>query len=386
MTLLLTFGVVTPTLAKENLDPIQLSERGASIVGLTFVKSQIDSGIDTSWNYNTRIYRTTPIYDLNDDITGYTFYLKDDDTEKGYITVSSSSEHSLIKEFSDEGDPVYEKVFNEDTDKVINTGGLDYYVEKEGDVLTRVDGNIMDENDIIVLDKLDEERQTLNESILKEIFGEQYGQEYSITANTPGTAITNPVTYLQNVYGSGWTNHSYSNLMEGKLTGHLVGQTSTANDCVLVASSTILEYYKNYKGKTALGNYWGIYYTGVQVLSENPSYYSPSSGIGVAYISAYVKKVLAKYGYTWTVSSTYNMSLSSMKSQITNERPILVNIGTLNHYYYNHTVAAYAWTRFNGPSGGYVTFFKIYDGWSTSPRYVDVNSLGSLYTATKIVP
>lgn len=260
--LLLILGTITPVMAKECENVIQLSEKDASIVGLAFVKSHIDSGMETKWNYNTRIYKTIPIYDLSDSVIGYTFYLRDE-AGQGYITVSASSGDPLIKEFSDEGNPAYEKVFNEDTDIVINTGGIDYYVKKKGDVLTRIDGEAVSEKEIITHYKPVETHQSLNYNILKDIFGKQYVQEISSKGNTAGTAITNPVTYLQNVYGNGWTNHSYSNSMEGKLSGHFTG--NTANDCVMVASSTILEYYKKYRGKSSLGTYSGIYNTGLQV-------------------------------------------------------------------------------------------------------------------------
>ena len=79
------------------------------------------------------------------------------------------------------------------------------------------------------------------------------------------------------------------------------------------------------------------------------------------------------------------LSWSSGKKEISNDRPILLNIA-YSEQYKDHTVTAYAWTQFD-VEGEDMTFrfFKVRDGYTSSEdRYVNFETvIGSYITRVR---
>ena len=93
-----------------------------------------------------------------------------------------------------------------------------------------------------------------------------------------------------------------------------------------------------------------------------------------------------KYNYTGYGSNTYTWTYSTYTTEVTNNRPALINI-TFG-YYADHSVTLVGYRTYTKSLSTDKGFLKVYDGWTTANRYIDYASYNISTTAsiTKIFP
>lgn len=107
---------------------IMIDEETASVVALLFVASRLEY---SNWSNAVTVSSITPMYDANNIVDAYCLSLTDDESEAGYIVVSSWTGTNLIIEFADEGKSLTKDTaslleWNPDSDKLYYLGGLAY--------------------------------------------------------------------------------------------------------------------------------------------------------------------------------------------------------------------------------------------------------------------
>lgn len=102
--------------------------------------------------------------------------------------------------------------------------------------------------------------------------------------------------------------------------------------------------------------------------------------IALGSMAPYVQLCINAFSLSKTASSSL-LSWSTGTSEISNDRPVLLNIW-YSEQYDDHTVTAYAWTRFSVLSGGLteiIRFFKVKDGYAAGSRYVNYETVTGSY-------
>lgn len=74
---------------------------------LWFIGTDIYTNPETGWSEKTRIKAIIPIKNFTDDVIGYTFELKTQNRDSGYVFVKYANQELVIAEYSYSGSPLY---------------------------------------------------------------------------------------------------------------------------------------------------------------------------------------------------------------------------------------------------------------------------------------
>ena len=356
----------------------------AVTIGLLFVVGNIDSE-GSLWNERTTISSVVDLYDIDDSIIAYSMELITDDQPTGYITLSAWSGTDLIQEYSFSDMPIYklqEKEYD-DSMPVYYGGPLCYALD-----INNLQQSFSD--DYYTEEKVNNNKEFLDFISLKGPY--DYAQTTVTSVNGYGEYITDPVSYLINVYGSG---------------------TCSLNSSRTLASSSD-QYIRRYNGCTITAIAGVVYTNATNIIGYNASFntinddcediadgqnptstvYYNTSGIGVTLIDDYANDVLDYYGSSWSASNHYTSAWSGCKSEIDSGRATCLNIAIAGPYY-NHSVEAcgykiYSFSLLAGP----VNFLGVKDGYivkvgttnyGTAMRYIAMNAT-SVNCYTKLCP
>ncbi|WP_054750261.1 hypothetical protein [Ruminiclostridium josui] len=105
LTMLLTTLCGQAVFAENSNDQIEISsfdiiQVDAEKVAALFLLSDVVNNQDSQWDSSCKISITTPLYDLDNNVTAYECKVVKDVQEKGYIIISASSSLNPIVEFS----------------------------------------------------------------------------------------------------------------------------------------------------------------------------------------------------------------------------------------------------------------------------------------------
>lgn len=145
-TLTVAVGAVSP--ASEASQDGLIPENVAYIMATYFVRDA-QTMEDSKWNDDTEISDTVTMYDVDGQVSAYSFELETNGKDAGYIVVSAYRDvESKILEFSDTAEPVYEALDLVKEDTVVYTGGLNYFKKVDAGRLISVDGNVVKSEEV----------------------------------------------------------------------------------------------------------------------------------------------------------------------------------------------------------------------------------------------
>ena len=125
-----------------------ITEEVAQIIASYFLRDYQDEA-GCCWDTNTAIVNSVIMYNLEEEISAYSFELATSGVESGYIVVSAYPDvENVILEFSDTATPVYEPFNLSVGEKIIYTGGLNYFKESVDGTFFAVNGKTLQKNQI----------------------------------------------------------------------------------------------------------------------------------------------------------------------------------------------------------------------------------------------
>lgn len=361
-------------------------EGEAAEIALLFIYENINN--QDEWTMETKIKEVYNLYDLDENLTAYTFTLETDGKDSGYITVSGELNQMPIQEFSFIDKPIFEETGlsrmqkNMPNTKLIYNGPLNYFYSSGEKIYSNETGELeeIDSEDLhastrklnndTIVDNTDLE-MLINESIANKQTRANYDGQYD------GYVISSTTLYLADRYG----NYTYKGgkilpNFPGLLQSNFGGKSD--NDCTLVSLTAIAKYY-NTKGYTKIPSDTSTIYSDILTIAKGYGY-TGDSGTFPTKINNIVEDSFSKWGYKPSVSSLYMWSYNTHKNQIDSGNPNIVN--TVRGAYANHSVSMVGYNEYDKAN-----FISVKDNWTTSTRSIDfaeysANSLGSVTKIT----
>ena len=356
---------------------IMIDEETASVVALLFVASRLEY---SNWSNAVTVSSITPMYDANNIVDAYCLSLTDDESEAGYIVVSSWTGTNLIIEFADEGKSLTKDTaslleWNPDSDKLYYLGGLAYTSNQ----------NIAKKTGLAI-------RYSNETAEMQKEFIEKFEETWQIDnnggglcfINNSGEEIDDPVQYLINVHGSGIyspvsnkSKYCFPYLMEN------------SPQCSIYALAAVIYGSQNQILATPYSNYYDLFDDCFDIAIGNNSYnivyYSSTSGVDVGQLGPLGRTTLITLGNTtWTASENLWGAFEKAKSELDAYPSRLSCLSIAFGYYNNHTVTVSGYEILSKGSSTY-KFLRVQDGWHSSPRYVDMSGINPC-TITRVFP
>jgi len=204
--------------------------------------------------------------------------------------------------------------------------------------------------------------------------------------------IDEPKKFLEVVYNNNGYTLGYEKTLCSKISNFTQGYLEpNAGNCTLASITRILKYFGD-QGYTKIPVNTKDIYIKVRDIGVNHGYKpsAPDSGVKsywynlVTYnpfeIDNMVQEAWDAFNYqSGKGNNKYTFTFDTIKNEIDNNRPMLLNIGTGD--YSGHTVTIIGYKYYNSPDrNSYVDkpFLQIYDGWSDEIRYIDYTDLRDL--------
>lgn len=373
-----------------------VTESEAKQLAILFVAQNINND-DMTWNNSTKIAHTVTLYDEKNNITGYSVELENNGMSNGYVVVSADAyDENIIKEFSSKSEPLYKDVISDNVDKIYYISPLEYYVENNNKVLS-LDGENMSkqvfvqmvenetvDDEVATFSIENEESKVVNYNV--EIIRENPIDITPFVTGSQGTSINDPLTWLRSKYSrtATWTNDGYGTLEPGITAFKQNDLEADANNCSITAIATVVYYYKHIKGYDNIDSSITDIYATVRAKAVARGY-TASKGTDYWDIDNILTDTFAEYGYDMKGNNDYVNLWNTIKKEITtNWSPIILSM--TGGYYDNHTVTIVGWTQFKSSEDSEtVRFLKVYDGWTTSNRYIDYEKITAIKNITKVI-
>lgn len=197
--------------------------------------------------------------------------------------------------------------------------------------------------------------------------------------------------YVNSEYGSGRTESSAATIAE--VESFIQAEfEKDSNNCVLTSITRVMKYYNCIGYKKIPSDVFEIYKT-VQNIGIKYGYdpkkteiirdlfvYTPWS------IDNMVKDAWKAFGYmNGDGCNGYFDKFKIIKNNIDDSAPLLLNIAFGD--YKNHTVSVIGYKVYSKEGEKDKVFIQIYDGWSSTERYIDWTKMGSSpASVTSILP
>ncbi len=362
----------------------------AKRIALLFVVDMVSSGT-TNWTTSTCPVDVITMYDGSDEqnIVAYTVEM-----DSGYVVVSAYIDvPNIILEWSDKAFPLYRQFALSQNDNVVYGGALHYYKDNGSDDLQTLGGGLVNRNDVISVIKDKRNAVYIPETFISLLISEKTRSERE---NAGGrnvgpydNVIENPFDHASTWYNGPYECHDWTNYWE---------PNNTTVEC-----HSALEYsnlgggYVNHCGPTAITNMLIIYgnrfnissitsetdddiFVTVAGIGISHSYYFNSNFINIGTLNGaagwYIYDSFAAFNVTGiTINGRYGINYSNVSISLGNDRLLYLLLDD-NDCYGDHHVTCYAYTRLQSTTdGNFVTYLKVADGWSDTPRYIDINSV-----------
>lgn len=368
-------------------EDLTISEEEASYIAAFFVQDMVATE-QTSWNDSTTFIDTVPMYDETGiNVTGYTVRLT-----SGYVVVSAYLDiPSLILEWSDVEDPLYEMCDISDDDKVIYTGALDYYIDDGTETLETIEGEEITRNE--VSNDFEEQRdiENVDEEVLLAIIEQKQAESeptgITTFSNKPGEAITDPAAYAKYVYGGTFSAVNWSNHWENYTSDAIWKDFSSyPGPCGPIAITNIVKMYGNKYNNSSIksSSKFNVFDKIMEVNKESgyKFYNNIDGGTPQNTTGTFIKNTFKKYNVNVSTYGQYKVDYQNTVNALgPNSSNRLMYIITYSdpqkHPYGNHAIVGYAYNRLANSNGVYRAFIKVKDGWTNDPRYVEIDSIAA---------
>lgn len=402
-------GAVSPVQGWITDSDLFIGEEAAKYIAEFFVRDMIETGT-TFWNSETAVTKLVPLYDeTGENVVSYTAELT-----QGYLVISAYADvPSIVLEWADEAEPIYEELPLQENSKIIYAGGLDYFADQGGNTVVSVDGIAIPKQKLscglMELRSPDNIPAKLAEAISETKQAVSNGETgVSPQANgSEGDIIDDVWEYARTVYGDRWVSNGYANHWESY--AHFArtrdfdsykGVTYNSH-CGPVAITNIIKMYGNKYNPTIKGYSKFTVFEKVIAASKTatPNYYinSPVINLGGTkgetankFIEAAFRQVNVPIGTKVKTFGPYTADnkvgnedegFINIKNCTTGDRLMylmLDNYGLKENSYapdVPHHVVGYAYNQLTDNNGYYLTFIKICYGFNTSGRYLDMQSI-----------
>ena len=385
--LLLSLSVI-PAAAVETGQETRMAMQGeiipknvAEVLAEMFVQSNVDSGMETSWNTGTEALGTVTLYDEKGLPSAYSVELKTNGSPSGYVIISAYPDmENYILEYADTVAPLYDEFDPDETDQIVYTGNLQYYQETEDNILLDLQGDEVAAEDIInVFDEIRDEAAIEEARIsAQKAFAESPPgiSLFSSGGLDSNGAIINPTDYIEKYYPGSLENTAVDWRSLEQYTRHRTMSSfnrTYVGNCGPTAITNIVEITGNMRNISKIKNesISSIYAT-VEKIGLDSKWFN--SG-GTNNEGQYMQAVLKHYGVRVRFTEIYSATYEKVKNEIDKNRPFLFSINGYANGTTGHLVTAYAYTRFRNSQGHFKSFIKVADGWADSGRYIDMSTV-----------
>ena len=394
--------LVMPAYAQDISDETQLVLQGeiippevAEILAEQFVQSNVSSQMETAWNSSTKVKNTVTLYDEKDIPSAYSVEFETDGKSSGYVVISAYPDmERYILEYADKEKPLYEEFDENETEKVVYTGTLEYYQDTGDDELIDLMGEEISKDDVVNTfeEMRDPEEKAVVQETIQEIAAGRSVSAASVFVNPDGRdgygTIVAPDLYIKYFYGDypvtcvEWKSlEQYCKHRNGDMFRN--SSAIPNGNCGPTAITNLLETVGNIRNISMIKN-TNVYnmYSNIERIGIDKKYIlTPSTLFPTGYtdgfkVGAFIQAVFKAYGVNVTSRSIGSFSYETIKKEINANRPFLITLE--EHETYGgkgegHIVMGYAYTRFQYTHNkGIKSFVKVADGWADSGRYIDL--------------
>lgn len=351
---------------------VTISEEEAKEIALLFVKDAIQLD-DVAWDENTSITNVVPMYDEteNDVVTAYSIELN-----TGYVVVSAFRDtDSLIPEWSDRAEPLYDSLDLTSEEQVIYLGAYEYYADAGESEVVNLSGEDVNRNDL----ENNFEEQRNPDNVPAEITDDFVGIATYINRD----GIPNPIKHANDNYKGPFVCNDYINKWDSSMRYYTTDYGTQHNykgHCAPTAiTNLILAVGTRYPSKLSFKNANNVFVNVANVGSNNGYYSKSGGGTKRTNLPAYIKKSFNYYNVSPYVSACTQIApknaYETVKNHLALNRLVYVSLSENSIYCDNqgHGVICFAYTRLRSTSTGwYKTYLKLADGWNNSGRYLDL--------------
>jgi len=200
--------------------------------------------------------------------------------------------------------------------------------------------------------------------------------------------IEDPTKYVNAEYGTGWT-ESKSATISGIENFTQAKLKTGENNCTLASITRIMKYYSD-SGYSKIPSDIGKIYKKVEEIGYKHGYDPKKTGLFrdiFVYtpweINNMAEEAWDTFGYpSGDADNDYIGKLDTVKSNIDNSNPLLLNI--VSGDYAGHTVSVIGYKIYSQNGKGDKTFVQVYDGWSDTIRYIDWEKFGGGPTTSNL--
>lgn len=373
-----SIGLIEPnrTITEED---IFVTAEEAGYIAQSFINDTIEAQL-SNWDSSTLITNIVTMYDQTDEaqITAYTVELT-----SGYIVVSAYlGIDTLILEWSDEAAPIYSEFDMNSTDRIVYVGNLSYYKDSGERMLEAPDGTQIQRHEIYNVLESARDVQNVPDKVVSAIL-----EAPSVTASPlSDPVITAPRDHAHEIAQGPFVYYEHINKWdssEKQLTLIHTGEfPNYRNHCGPTAVTNMLRMYGNRENISAIKSksntelFEKTIYVGSGLYYFNLNIQLGTITIGGTFDSsagAFIRSSFEEFGLT-SNSVRKNISYDNIKSSLSKD--CLLYLILKNHNIYsNHHLVCYAYSRMVSQTTGYfITYLKVADGWSTSPRHICLSS------------
>lgn len=375
----ITFGGDSVLVSNSALeDAIEITAEEAGYIAELFIADMIASET-CCWDEDTEIVDVVTLYDE----TGTAATAHTVELTEGYAVISAFADsESLIPEWSDTAEPIYDS-FDNDDNIIIYLGSYEYYVDSSDTVAINLDGNIINKSDLI--NYIEESRDINNVS----------ASLIESCVVTPGmtalaSIIEDPQTHANAAYVGPFniseTYDEWGDYVEMYVPADNLLSFWTKS-CGPIAITNIIRAYENRypsmrdipSGDTVFQAvaYNGTLWTGM-IYDTEYNYYDPAVGSYAELMHYYTLDSLRIYSIPCDVRGLFQVTYDNIKTHLMEGK--LLNMYLNSHSTYgNHFVMCYSYSRYRSSTTGYYkTYLEVADGWSSySERYIDLATVVS---------
>ncbi len=383
-------------------EAIEITSEEARYIAELFITDMIESGT-CCWDEDTEIVDIVTLYNENGTAANaHTVELTD-----GYVVISAFADsESLIPEWSDTAEPLYENLANIENDNIIYLGGYEYFVDSNTTSVTDLDGNTVNKVELVNYVEKSRDINNMPEALVEScvvtpdisLLSHKDDKDDDGYDDKDGSII-DPHIHAEKYYYGDFTTTNYCNQWEEDMFYYTTSQSVALGwpgSCGLVAITTIIESYKarypyrsDIPSANTVCNFVGQYgSTHTKELNGVTKYYYlpynlynqdnlliQGMGTDINRSPYFILDCLNYYDIPTNVVGNFGPNYDSIKTHL--EEGCLLFLSMNGHELYNnHAVVCFAYTRMvSDKTGYYKTFLKIADGWHDTPRYIDLASI-----------
>lgn len=360
-------------------EDLLINQEVAENIAELFVDDMVSTG-QTKWDSDTAVKNTEILYDeYGTNITGYSVELT-----SGYVVVSAYVDvPSVILEWADEAEPVYDNTYLAEGTKVIYTGPMGYFLDTGTSNLKSFDGDIVTrtqvQNQVASLRNV----KNVEASVLQEILAEKKAikENNKVIAragnNQSGGYITDAGVYAHNVYGGTWKCTSWYNEWE-KYANFATRDyfPGYSKHCGPIAITNAIKMFGNRKDDSIKNTTDTFVFSKVMEANADAGgeYYNGSAGTWCYSAGRFIEDSFQKFYVNVFVTGMFKCDAYNLKHSTASERIMYIILQNSGSPYGDHAVIGYAWSCMTRSSDlGDKHFIKVCDGHNSSGRYLELS-------------